>query len=162
MYKTNNTMSILSSLEDISARQDNSIFRSAVLANNPYLENQDIDKYAKLLSVYEKVSVSYAEFFIKYWRKDDVSKTNELMIGELERVSIITGWEGLLEAENNPLGEYVLSLDFPAKYSDIKAFFKRVMSGDLEFRSRYPIGDSDAFALIKSIDLIFDFQDQRD
>ena len=144
-------MSILSSFEDISARQDNFVFRSAVLANNPYLENQDINKYAKLLSVYKEVSVSYAEFFIRCWRKDDVTQTNELMIGELEKVGITTGWKGLPEAENNPLGEYVLSLDFPAKYSDIKAFFKRVMSGDLEFWCRYPIGDSNAFDLIRSI-----------
>ena len=153
-------MSILSSFEDILARQDNFVFRGAVLANNPYRENMEIEKYTMLLSVYEKVSISYVDFFIKYWHKDDVSKTNELMIRELERVGL-TRWNGLLEEENNPLGEYVLSLDFPAKVSDVKDFFGRVMMGDLEFRCRYPIGDSNAFDLIKSIGRICDFKDKE-
>lgn len=153
-------MSLLDDEDDVIGRGSNVVFRSAALANNPYRENMDIEKYALLLSVYEKVSISYADFFIKYWRKDDVSKTNELMIGEFERVGL-RGWGGLLEEENNPLGEYVFSLDFPAKVSDVKDFFGRVMMGDLEFRCRYPIGNSNAFDLIKSIGQICDFKDKE-
>ena len=153
-------MSLLDDENDLMERGSNRLFRKGALANNPYRENMEIEKYTMLLSVYEKVSISYVDFFIKYWHKDDVSKTNELMIRELERVGL-TGWNGLLEEENNPLGEYVLSLDFPAKVSDIKDFFRRVMMGDLEFRCRYPIGDSNAFDLIKSIGQICDFKDKE-
>ena len=143
-------MSLLDDENVLMSRLDNAVFRRVVLNDNPYRENMAIDEYAMLLSVYEKVSISYVEFFIEYWCKDNVAQTNKLMIEELERVGI-KRWSGLLEEENNSLGEYVLSLDFPAKLSDIKTFFYRVISGDLEFRCRYPIGDSHALDLIRNI-----------
>ena len=40
-----------------------------------------------------------------------------------------------------------------ASLDDIKEFFSRVMSGDLGFLCRYPIGDSNAFDMIKGLNL---------
>ena len=76
--------------------------------------------------------------------------TTERMIAEMEKAGI-NGWKGVTDAENNPLGEYVLTLDYPAKTTDIKEFFERVINGDLEFLNRYPIDHTNAFELIKSI-----------
>ena len=74
------------------------------------------------------------------------------MSRELERVGI-THWAGLTEEESKTLGEYVLSLDCHANVDNIKAFFERVIMGDLEFLCRYPIGDNNAFDMIKGLNL---------
>ena len=110
-------------------------------------EKHTIDEYARCLAVYKEVMQSYVQFFIDNWVKDDVNKTNRLMTEELEKVGIV-GWTGLTEEENNPLGEYVLLLDYPISWSNMKAFFERILSGDLEFRCRYPIGNTNARDMI--------------
>lgn len=115
-------------------------------------EQHTIDDYARCLTVYKDVMQSYVDFFAKYWVKDDVNKTNRLMTEELANKGLVNQsrqWTGLSEEENNPLGEYVLQLDFPASWSDMQTFFKRVMSGDLEFRCRYPMGNTNALDKIK-------------
>lgn len=117
-------------------------------------EQHTIDDYARCLAVYKDVMLSYVDFFAKYWVRDDVNKTNCWMTKELERVGIV-GWVGITEEENNPLGEYVLQLDFPASWSDMQIFFKRVMSGDLEFRCRYPMGNTNALDMIKCLGITF-------
>ena len=45
----------------------------------------------------------------------------------------------------------MLSLDLPIKDSDMKEFFNRVRSGDLEFLCRYPYNGTDAFELLKGV-----------
>lgn len=147
-------MSILDDMEtglvkdkDINHYQ-NANYRENAIANNPYRENMDADTYSRYLDVYAKVATFYADFFAWYWYKDNVEKTNEKMIEAMGKVGL-NKWSGLTEAENNPLGEYVLSLDYPAKISDIKDFFKRVTMGDLEFLCRYPIDDTDSYDLIR-------------
>ena len=142
------SISILSDIEDQMNNGDNVVIRMSALQDNPYRENLSIEEYIQYLGVYTKVALSYAEFFQDYWYKDDVAKTNQKMIEELERVGI-RGWSGLSEEENNPLGEYVLSLDSPVSTTTMKEFFKRVVMGDLEFRCRYPIGDTSAFDLVR-------------
>lgn len=127
---------------------DNVVIRMSALQDNPYRENLSIEDYIKYLDVYTKVALSYAEFFQDYWYKDNVDRTNQKMIEELERVGI-RGWSGLSEEGNNPLGEYVISLDSPVTTTTMKEFFKRVMMGDLEFRCRYPIGDTSALDLVR-------------
>ena len=117
-------------------------------------EKHTIDEYARCLAVYKEVMQSYVQFFIDYWVKDDVNETNRLMTEELENVGIV-GWTGLTEEENNPLGEYVLLLDYPISWSNMKAFFERVLSGDLEFRCRYPIGNTNARDMIKCLGITF-------
>lgn len=117
-------------------------------------EKHTIDEYARCLAVYKEVMLSYVQFFIDYWVKDDVNETNRLMTEELEIVGIV-GWTGLTEEENNPLGEYVLLLDYPISWSNMKAFFERVLSGDLEFRCRYPIGNTNARDMIKCLGITF-------
>lgn len=117
-------------------------------------EKHTIDEYARCLAVYKEVMQSYVQFFIDNWVKDDVNKTNRLMTEELEKVGIV-GWTGLTEEENNPLGEYVLLLDYPISWSNMKAFFERVLSGDLEFRCRYPIGNTNARDMIKCLGITF-------
>lgn len=117
-------------------------------------EKHTIDEYARCLAVYKEVMQSYVQFFIDYWVKDDVNETNRLMTEELEKVGIV-GWIGLTEEENNPLGEYVLLLDYPISWSNMKAFFERVLSGDLEFRCRYPIGNTNARDMIKCLGITF-------
>lgn len=117
-------------------------------------EKHTIDEYARCLAVYKEVMQSYVQFFIDYWVKDDVNETNRLMTEELEKVGIV-GWTGLTEEENNPLGEYVLLLDYPISWSNMKAFFERVLSGDLEFRCRYPIGNTNARDMIKCLGITF-------
>ena len=92
----------------------------------------------------------YVDFFTDYWYKDNVAKTNEKMIERLEEVGI-TGWSGLTPEENNPLGEYVLSLDLPIKDSEMKEFFNRVIRGDLEFLCRYPYNGTGAWELTRNI-----------
>ena len=142
------SISILSDIEDIMNNGDNVVIRMSALQDNPYRENLSIEDYIKYLDVYTKVALSYAEFFQDYWYKDNVDRTNQKMIEELERVGI-RGWSGLSEEENNPLGEYVISLDSPVTTTTMKEFFKRVMMGDLEFRCRYPIGDTSALDLVR-------------
>ena len=110
--------------------------------------------YAEWANVYAHVMTSYVKFFIKCWNKNDVNETNKLMNEELERVGI-HGWIGLTAEENNPLGKYVLSLDCPVSAADMREFFKRVVKGDLEFRCRYPINDTNALELIKTLNLVF-------
>ena len=87
----------------------------------------------------------YVDFFTEYWHKDNVDKTNEMMTDELERAGVVGTnegitriWTGLTAEEHNSLGEYVLTLDFPPKNSEMNEFFRRVMTGDLEFLCRYP------------------------
>ena len=148
-------MSILGDIETVLAKGDeanhyqNANYRENAIANNSYREDMDADTYSRYLDVYAKVATFYADFFAWYWYKDNVEKTNEKMIEAMGKVGL-NNWPGLTEAENNPLGEYVLSLDYPAKISDIKDFFKRVMAGDLEFLCRYPIDGTNAYDLIKS------------
>lgn len=142
------SISILSDIEDQMNNGDNVVIRMSALQDNPYRENLSIEDYIKYLDVYTKVALSYAEFFQDYWYKDNVDRSNQKMIEELERVGI-RGWSGLSEEENNPLGEYVLSLDSPVSTTTMKEFFKRVMMGDLEFRCRYPIGDTSALDLVR-------------
>ena len=125
-------------------------FDNKVLFVNPLRGTMPVLDYAKWTSVYAEVMISYIDFFNKYWRKNNVNETNKLVIEELERVGI-AGWNGLTEKENNPLGEYVMALDCPATVDEMKAFFKRVMMGDLEFLCRYPIGDSNAYDMIDGL-----------
>ena len=149
-------MSLLDDMETVLAKDEdinhyqNANYRENAIANNPYREDMDADTYSRYLDVYAKVATFYADFFAWYWYKDNVEKTNEKMIEAMGKVGL-NKWSGLTEAENNPLGEYVLSLDYPAKISDIKDFFKRVMMGDLEFLYRYPIDDTDSFDLIRGV-----------
>ena len=144
------SISILSDEDDLINNGHNMIFRMSAIQNNPYRENLSIEEYLTYLDVYTKVALSYAEFFEDYWYKDNVDMTNQKMIKELLRVGI-SGWSGLSAEENNPLGEYVLSLDCPATITAIKEFFKRVIMGDLEFRCRYPIGETSALDLIRGL-----------
>ena len=149
------SISILSDVDDLMNNGDNMVIRMSAIQDNPYRENLSIEEYIQYLGVYTKVALSYAEFFQDYWYKDDVAKTNQKMIEELERVGI-RGWSGLSEEENNPLGEYVLSLDSPVSTTTMKEFFNRVVMGDLEFRCHYPIWDTSAFELIRN-NVPFDF-----
>ena len=149
-------MSILDDIETILAKGDEAInhyqnanYRENAIANNPYREDMDADTYSRYLDVYAKVATFYADFFAWYWYKDNVEKTNEKMIEAMGKVGL-NKWSGLTEAENNPLGEYVLSLDYPAKVPEIQEFFKRVMAGDLEFLCKYPFDGTNAYDLIKS------------
>lgn len=142
------SISKLSDVDDSMNNSDNMLIRMSAIQDNPYRENLSIEEYIQYLGVYTKVALSYAEFFQDYWYKDDVAKTNQKMIEELERVGI-KGWSGMTEEENNPLGEYVLSLDCPATATAMREFFKRVMMGDLEFRCRYPIGETSARDLVR-------------
>lgn len=143
-------MSVLAPIEESLNFGDNVLYRENAIANNPFREDLDADTYSRYLDVYAKVATFYADFFAWYWYKDNVEKTNEKMIAEMSKVGL-NNWSGLTEAENNPLGEYVLSLDYPAKISDIKDFFKRVMTSDLEFLCRYPIDDTDSLDLIRGV-----------
>jgi hypothetical protein len=128
---------------------DNAMRRKATLISNPYREDLSIDIYARYLDIYRRVMNSYADFFCSNWYMDDVKKTNEVMAQELEEAGVSSGWTGLTEQENNPLGWYVITLDFPVTSSQMREFFKRVMTGDLEFLCRYPIQETNAKNLIR-------------
>ena len=128
---------------------DNAMRRKATLISNPYREDLSIDIYARYLDIYRRVMNSYADFFCSNWYMDDVKKTNEVMAQELEEAGVSSGWTGLTEEENNPLGWYVITLDFPVTSSQMREFFKRVMTGDLEFLCRYPIQETNAKNLIR-------------
>jgi len=128
---------------------DNAMRREATLISNPYREDLSIDIYARYIDIYRRVMNSYADFFCSNWYKDDVKKTNEAMAQELEEAGVSSGWTGLTEGENNPLGWYVITLDFPVTSSQMREFFRRVMTGDLEFLCRYPIQETNAQQLIR-------------
>jgi hypothetical protein len=128
---------------------DNAMRRKATLISNPYREDLSIDIYARYLDIYRRVMNSYADFFCSNWYKDDVTKTNKAMTQGLEEAGVSSGWAGLTEEENNPLGWYVITLDFPVTSSQMREFFKRVMTGDLEFLCRYPIQETNAQHLIR-------------
>ena len=118
--------------------------------SHPVRGELSVEEYIHYLDIYAQVVRFYVDFFIDYWYENDVNETNEKMSRELERVGI-THWTGLKEKENNPLGEYVLSLDCPVSVDEMKDFFNRVMMGDLEFLCRYPIGESNALDMIKGL-----------
>lgn len=120
--------------------------------SHPVRGELSVEEYIHYLDIYAQVVRFYVDFFIDYWYENDVNETNEKMSRELERVGI-THWAGLTEEESKTLGEYILSLDCPANVDDIKAFFERVIMGDLEFLCRYPIGDNNAFDMIKGLNL---------
>ena len=119
-------------------------------------EGHAIEEYATHLDAYRKISASYVNFFKLHWVKNNVAETNRLMTEELANKGLVNQfrqWAGLTEEENNPLGEYVLHLDYPVSWSDMQTFFKRVQSGDLAFRCLYPIDDNtNALDIIKSLD----------
>ena len=146
-------VSLLSGRKTINS-YGNNIMNSKLRKPLPHPVRGDLsaEAYIHLLDIYAQVVTFYVDFFIDYWYENDVNETNQKMKRELERVGI-TRWAGLTEEESKTLGAYVLSLDFPASLDDIKAFFKRVVMGDLEFLCRYPIGDSNAFDRIKGLNL---------
>lgn len=149
-------ISILADIDDQLNYGDNIIGRIKTLSDNPYREGSSVEDYLHNLNIYAQVMKIYVCFFSDYWYKDDVDKTNEMMSKELERVGLYGPntyriWSGLTAEENNSLGEYVLSLDLPIKDSDMKEFFSRVRSGDLEFLCRYPYNGTDAFELLKGV-----------
>lgn len=144
-------VSILSGRKTIKS-YGNNIMNSKLRKPLPHPVRGDLsaEAYIHLLDIYAQVVTFYVDFFIDYWYENDVNETNEKMKRELERVGI-TRWAGLTEEESKTLGEYVLSLDCPASVDDMKEFFNRVMLGDLAFLSRYPIGDSNAYGMIKGL-----------
>lgn len=129
-------ISVLSPIDDQLNYGDNVLTRMEAVSDNPYREGLSIEDYLHNLNIYAQIMKIYVDFFSEYWYKDNVEKTNEMMTKELERVGI-NGWSGLTAEENNPLGKYVLTLDFPVKRSDMEVFFDRVRRGDLEFLCRY-------------------------
>lgn len=143
-------ISILADIDDQLNYGDNIIGRIKTLSDNPYREGSSVEDYLHNLNIYAQVMKIYVDFFTDYWYKDNVAKTNEKMIERLEEVGI-TGWSGLTPEENNPLGEYVLSLDLPIKDSEMKEFFNRVIRGDLEFLCRYPYNGTGAWELTRNI-----------
>lgn len=146
--------SILGDVDITLNKVDNELVRNVVLSNNSYREGSSIETYSKNLSVYVQVMNIYVDFFKEFWYKDNLGKTNEHMTNELERVGVMGPnriWTGLTAEEHKPVGEYVLTLDFPIKDSEMKIFFNRVKSGDLEFLCRYPHKDTNAFELLKEV-----------
>lgn len=149
-------VSILSDFDVQMNYYDNVLIRNNALLNNSYREESSIEDYFHNLTIYVQVMKIYVDFFTEFWYKDDVDQTNKMMTKELERIGLYGPntyriWSGLTEKENNPLGEYVLTLNLPVKDSDMKTFFKRVACGDLEFMCRYPYNNTDAFELIKGV-----------
>lgn len=143
-------ISILAPIDDQLNFGDNYVTRMEKLSDNPYREGLSIEDYLHNLNIYAQIMKIYVDFFTEYWYEDNVEKTNEKMKERLKKVGII-GWSGLTAEENNSLGKYVLSLDLPIKDSDMKEFFNRVRSGDLEFLCRYPYNGTDAFELLKGV-----------
>ena len=145
-------VSILSGRKTIKSSRNN-FLNSKLHYPKPHLIRGELSatKYVHYLNIYTRVVKFYVDFFIDYWYENDVNETNQKMSRELEKVGI-THWAGLTEEESKTLGEYVLSLDCPASVDDMKEFFNRVMLGDLAFLSRYPIGDSNAFDMIKGVE----------
>lgn len=149
-------ISILAPIDDQLNFGDNYVTRMEKLSDNPYREGLSIEDYLHNLNIYAQIMKINVDFFTEYWYEDNVEKTNEMMNKELERVGIFGPntfriWSGLTAEENNSLGKYVLSLDLPIKDSDMKEFFNRVRSGDLEFLCRYPYNGTDAFELLKGV-----------
>ena len=101
-------MSVLSQMEETMNFGDNVLLRKNAIANNPYREDLDADIYSKYLDVYAKVATFYTNFFLCYWYKDNVEKTNEKMITEMEKVALCN-WSGLSKTENNPCPFFGLS-----------------------------------------------------
>mgnify|MGYP003292309382 CR=1 FL=1 len=143
-------ISILAPIDDQLNFGDNYVTKMEKLSDNPYREGSSIEDYLHNLNIYAQIMKIYVDFFTEYWYEDNVEKTNEMMKERLKKAGII-GWSGLTAEENNSLGKYVLSLDLPIKDSDMKEFFNRVRSGDLEFLCRYPYNGTDAFELLKGV-----------
>ena len=145
-------MSLLDPIDEQINKGNNYVIRTCALKDNPYRKNLSTTEYVKYLDIYTRIVESYVKFFTDYWYKDDVEKTNEMMTEELIRKEVIKPgmvWTGLTEEENNPLGEYVLTLDCPATADAMRELFRRVLMGDLEFRCTYPINDTTALKLIR-------------
>lgn len=126
-------ISILAPIDDQLNFGDNYVTRMEKLSDNPYREGLSIEDYLHNLNIYAQIMKIYVDFFTEYWYEDNVEKTNEKMKERLKKAGII-GWSGFTAEENNPLGEYVLSLDIPVKRSDMETFFERVRCGGLQHR----------------------------
>ena len=146
-------MSILDDEDVVIQRISNSSMSKIYIPNEQRGELSPI-VYAEWVNVYARVMTSYVKFFVRFWNENEVNETNKLMNEELERVGLY-GWAGFTAEENNSIGEYVLALDCPAIVEDMKEFFVRVVMGDLEFRCRYPIDNTNALELIKTLNLVF-------
>lgn len=85
------SIGILSDVDDSMNNDDNMDIRMFAIQDNPYRVNLSIEEYIQYLGVYTKVALSYAEFFRDYWDKDDVAKTNQKMIEELEELVLKVG-----------------------------------------------------------------------
>ncbi|MBQ0085222.1 MAG: hypothetical protein KBS65_03155 [Prevotella sp.] len=110
-------------------------------------------QYKNIIDVYYLVSESYINFFEENWFEDDVVETNSRILKDLQKNMSPTFSGNCFDSKEQAkdVAEYVLTLSFPADLDTMKAFFKEVISGKLEFRCRYPIADSTALDLIKGL-----------
>ena len=111
-------------------------------------------QYKNIIEVYYLVSESYINFFGENWFEDDVVETNSRILRDLQKNMPLKTFSGDCfdsKEQAKDVAEYVLTLPFPADLDTMKAFFKEVIRGKLEFRCRYPIADSTALDLIKGL-----------
>ncbi len=111
-----------------------------------------------VIDVYYEISESLIQLFNENWFADNLEETNSRIHEKLQNYMPPNisefAFSSLEEARDT--AEYVLTLPFPADLETIKAFFEEVLTGRLEFVSRYPIGVSDAYRMINSIRLLID------
>lgn len=111
------------------------------------------EQYKNIIDVYFLVSQSYIHFFEENWFEDSIEETNCRILADLQKNMSPTFSGSCFNSKEHAkdVAEYVLSLPFPAELDTMKAFFNEVTSGKLEFRCRYPVGDSTCIDLIKGL-----------
>ena len=111
--------------------------------------------YKSIIDVYYLVSESYIHFFNENWFADNLEETNRRIMEDLQKnmSPSLTGNCFESQEQAKEVAEYVLTLPFPADLDTMKALFAEVMKGRLEFRCRYPIGETNAKELINGLGL---------
>lgn len=146
-------MSILDDEDVAVSHLNNEIINTNI--NNTLKGENTREQNKNILDAYYIVSMSYIDFFMEYFFEDNYQKTNEEMIKRLVEKGVVnSGSIFSSNAECNALGYYVLKLSFPTTMDQIKEFRDRVMKGDLEFRCRYPIGETCAFDIFQKLEEI--------
>lgn len=100
---------------------------------SPLLESATEEEYEKVRAVYWPIYNAYKKTFYKCCLGNDLIEINKKLADELNSVGFtrFTPFADIKDIQL--LKEYVFSLVYPASYSDMLTFLKRVLMGDLEF-----------------------------
>lgn len=122
-----------------------------VYIHSPLCEGMTEEEYERVRVVYWPIYKSYKELFLKCCLGNDLEEINKKLDDELNRAGFMRFAPFNDIRDIQILKEYVLSLVYPASYSDMLDFLKRVLVGDLELFCQIPTGSGEScISILKS------------